>query len=441
MMGLCLVFIEPIKNTIFFFNYHNSLSTLSNNSSVSHLPLYLAVIFFLSIVMGLQIVSIPWLAVDYLALSPRFVGLIQAAVLLPNILLIVGGMAADRGLLVNRFLALLIAYGVIHSMLLILLSQHWLSMIWLLFYALLLGCVGAFVQPGKDYILGSLAGSTLQSAIAKNQCCQYLGQAVGIGVASKLYAWNVNLLLLSQIGFTMLAVCLFYFFNKIDASSNAVRNKNTVVKSPASFVFLIKSGVQFCWDSIVLRSLLFVVIVNGFFHIGVFIVALPVLVKTVYSGDISLYALLQCLFILGTVSTTLIVIVKGQLDAPGRRVIFSLLYAGLILLGLSTGPTLYGLFFLVFIWGVVVGISATLGRAILQSQVSSEYRGRAISIYQFALFGFAPLGSLFAGIAIEYWNVLLVLKVSAIVSFVAFAALFFTRQLWDIEAEDTQTTH
>jgi len=396
--------------------------------------------------MGLQVISIPWLAVDYLALSPRFVGLIQAAVLLPNILLIVGGMAADRGLLVNRFLMLLIIYAVIHSVLLILLSQYWLSIIWLLTYALLLGCVGAFVQPGKDYILGSLAGSNLQSTIAKNQCCQYLGQAVGIGIASKLYVWNVNLLPLSQIGFTLLAVFLFYFFNKIHALStlgasiNAVHNKNTDAKSSLNFVSLMVSGVQFCWDSIVLRSLLFVVIVNGFFHIGVFIVALPVLVKTVYFGDIGLYALLQCLFILGTVSTTVIVMVKGQLDAPGRRVIFSLLYAGLILLGLSAGPTTYGLFFLVFLWGVVVGISATLGRAILQSQVSSQYRGRAISIYQFALFGFAPLGSLFAGIAIEYWNVLFVLKISAIMSFIAFAALFFTRPLWDIEAEDTQST-
>jgi len=409
-----------------------------NTSPTSSLIFYLATVFLLSIVVGLQIVTIPWLAVDYLSLPPSSVGLIQAAVLLPNILLIVGGLAVDRGLLVNKFVHLLIAYAILHGLLLFLLASHWLTLIGLLCYALLLGCVGAFVQPCKDYILGSLADSDLQSVIAKNQCCQYLGQAIGVGMASQLYGFNVTSLPMAQLLFIFLAVvCIYLFYKRCDIEFTK-QPRHSITQS--SLLSLAVSGIQFCWRSIILRSLLFIVIVNGFFHIGVFVVALPVLVKTVYVGTVGLYALLQCLFILGTVTTTLIVIYKGELDAPGRRVIFSLLYAGLILLGLSAGPTLYGLLFLVFLWGVVVGVSSTLGRAILQSQVSSEHRGRAISIYQFSLFGFAPLGSLFAGIAIEYWHVLFVLKISAIASFIAFAALFFTRSLWDVNAEDTQST-
>ncbi|MGH1441021.1 MAG: MFS transporter [Cellvibrionaceae bacterium] len=410
----------------------------TNNTLHSGLAFYLTAILLLSIVVGLQIVAIPWLAIDYLSLSPSAVGLVQAAVLLPNVLLIFGGLAVDKGLLVNKFIYLLIAYGLLHGLLLLLLMTDWLSLIWLLFYALLLACVGAFVQPCKDYILGSLSDANLQSVIAKNQCCQYVGQAIGIGLASTLYGFDVNFLPLVQIILTALAIAVFYFFYQ--SYGSALVKASVMPASELPLASLLMSGIRFCWQSIILRSLLFIVVINGFFHIGVFVVALPVLVKTVYAGSIGLYALLQCLFILGTLTTTIIVIYKGQLDAPGRRVIFSLLYAGLILLGLSAGPTEYGLWFLVFLWGVVVGVSATLGRAILQSQVSAEHRGRAISIYQFSLFGFAPLGSLFAGIAIEYWHVLFVLKVSAIVSFIAFATLFFTKPLWDVEAEDTCST-
>lgn len=388
--------------------------------------------------MGLQIVIIPWLALDYLALSSTAVGLVQAAVLLPNIFLILGGLTADRGMLLNKFRNLLLFYAVLHGILLLFITQHWLSLVWLLTYALLLGCTGALIQPCKDYMLGSLADMDLQSTIAKNQFSQYLGQALGVFLASQLYSLDVSLLPLSQISFTLVALVLFLLFSKGYLIKNGNINQKQV--SQGRVLPLLASGFRFCWDAVVLRSLLFIVMVNGFFHIGVFVVSLPVLVKSVYKGGVDLYALLQCLFILGTLTTSLLVIYKGQLDAPGRRVIFSLLYAGLILLGLSAGPTQYGLMFLVFLWGIVVGISATLGRAILQSQVPAEQRGRAISIYQFALFGFAPLGSLFAGLTIEYWGVLLVLKISSIASFIAFAALFFTRALWDIEAEDTQST-
>lgn len=387
--------------------------------------------------MGLQIVAIPWLAVDYLSLSSSALGLIQAAVFLPNLLLLIGGVSADRGRLFGKFLLLLGAYGILHSGLLILLLQDSLSWLSLLLYALLLGCVAAFIQPCKDYLMGSLAESDLQALIAKNQCCQYIGQAIGIGLASLVYTPYLNFLPGLQIVFVVLAMVTFGLF--IRAYQGEVIDRSIDKEEQRGLPFLLK-GLQVCWDSIVLRSLLVIVAVNGFFHIGFFVVALPVLVKTTYRGDIDLYALLQCLFVLGTITTTVLVIIKGQLDTPGRRVIFCLLYAGLILLGLSAGPTYYGLLFLIYLWGVVVGISATLGRAILQSQVSAEHRGRAISIYQLALFGFAPLGSLFAGFTIDSWDVQYALKIAAIASFVVFAGLFFTRALWDIEAEDTCST-
>jgi MFS family permease len=80
-----------------------------------------------------------------------------------------------------------------------------------------------------------------------------------------------------------------------------------------------------------------------------------------------------------------------------------------------------------------------MGRSILQSLAPEHCRGRIISLYQLALFGFAPLGALFAGYAIHWWGVIELLKISAIASLVMFMGLMATRALWEVEVEPDKT--
>jgi hypothetical protein len=396
---------------------------------------YLAMVLLLSLAMGIQIVVVPWLATEYLALSPFFIALVQSAVLIPNIaLLVFGGVSLDKGELFNKFQGLLLASSVIHLLFLLLLTQQGLSLLWVLLYAFLLGAINAFVQPYKEYLAGLLATSDLQAHIAKNRICLYLGQGIGIGLASQLYPSFLILLPMIQV-FALFLVFMCLVLIKRQKGRGVVTIDINQNKEKFSYS-LLTSGFKFCWGSKTLRSLLTITAINGFFHMGVFIVALPILVKTIYGGDVELFSFLQGLFTAGMFLSALIIIYRKKLDGPGRRMIFSILYSGLILLGLSAGPTVTGLLFLVFLWGVVVGISATLGRSILQSSTDPEYMGRVISIYQLTLFGFAPLGALCAGIAISSLEVLMVLKLSAIMSFIAFAGTFFIRSLWDVEATD-----
>ena len=396
---------------------------------------YLSMVFLLSLVMGIQIILIPWLATEYLELSPFFIALVQSAVLFPNIaLLVFGGVSLDKGELFNKFQGLLLVSSVIHLLFLFLLTQQGLSLFWVLLYAFLLGAINAFVQPYKEYLAGILATSNLQAHIAKNRICLYLGQGIGIGLASQLYQSSLIFLPMIQIlALFLVFICLVLI--KRQKNKNVLISEKNQNKEKFSYS-LLTSGFKFCWGSKVLRSLLTITAVNGFFHMGVFIVALPILVKTIYRGDVELFSFLQGLFTVGMLLSALIIIYRKKLEGPGRRMIFSILYSGLILLGLSAGPTVTGLLFLVFLWGVVVGISATLGRSILQSSTDPEYMGRVISIYQLTLFGFAPLGAICAGIAISSLGVLMVLKISAIMSFIAFTGTFFIRSLWDVEVTD-----
>ena len=183
-----------------------------------------------------------------------------------------------------------------------------------------------------------------------------------------------------------------------------------------------------------LRWVTTVVGFNGMMHIGVFIVAIPLLLKDYQLMDARSFALIQMTFIVGGVCATLAMLRRGNVEYPGRSVLFCLLYAALILMGLSAGPTLPGLFFLVFLWGVVSGISSSLGRSLIQQQTEEGMRGRSLSVYQLMLLGSAPIGAVISGYLVGWQDAFWLLKVSGIASLVAFFFSLFVQPLWSVKS-------
>ena len=82
------------------------------------------------------------------------------------------------------------------------------------------------------------------------------------------------------------------------------------------FVTVLQSSWREMWHLPALRSLLFIVAFNGFFHIGVFIVALPLLVQQVYGESVVYFSGLQLAFLAGTIVMTVVVIIKKGLIHP-----------------------------------------------------------------------------------------------------------------------------
>lgn len=371
---------------------------------------------------------------DYLALSSFWVGWVQTAVLIPNLLLLVlGGVFADKGQGVRWLVPVLAVCAVLHGVLALSLYQSWLGIIGLLLYAILLGISQAFIQPWREYLLKAMHQQQLQTTVARSSLCLAAGQAVGVGLASTIDFFGEQVLLLVQVGMVVFAMVCFsmlkQYMPNVQASLQPLPHQQTHRD-------LLVAGFKDVWQLPALRSLIAIVAFNGFFHIGVFIVALPLIVRQVYGESVGFYSGLQAAFVVGTIIATLVVLYRRFLNDPGKRVIFGLLYGGVILLALSAGPTPFGLFSLVFLWGVVVGISSNMGRAVVQSLSPEHSRGRIISIYQLALFGFAPLGALFAGYAAEIWGVLGLLKLSGIASLIGFMFTLGIRELWDVQVQE-----
>lgn len=421
------------------FSIGSFLSSPSVPPSAFSAPVYYLIgVSLLALALGIQIIILPWLVMDYLSLSSVWVGWVQAAVLIPNLLLLlIGGLMADKAKSLPWLVPLLLVNSIAHSLLAVVIDQYVLGIFILLVYAIVLGVINAFIQPWREYLLKQTQESNqpqgLQKLVAKSSLCLSVGQAIGVAIASSMDVLGAEVLLAIQAIVVTLGAISFARLQRLLVIEG--NNNQQSCNEPPLLLSGILAGIQSIWALPALRSLIVIVIFNGFFHIGVFIVALPLMVQQVYVESIDFYSALQFTFIVGTIITTMVVIYRGALDAAGRRIIFGLLYGGVILLALSARPTLVGLFILVFFWGVVVGVSANMGRAIVQSLAPETSRGRFISLYQLALFGFAPLGALFAGYAIEWWGVLTLLKISGIASLAVFMATLLTRSLWEVEVK------
>jgi predicted MFS family arabinose efflux permease len=86
-----------------------------------------------------------------------------------------------------------------------------------------------------------------------------------------------------------------------------------------------------------------------------------------------------------------------------------------VLITLVALSTSYALsLFLLFLSGFTFVSSNVIGNTILQTTISDELRGRAVSIYALAFRGGAPIGSLLTGALVEHFGVQLALAINGI---------------------------
>jgi len=309
---------------------------------------------------------------------------------------------------------------------LFLLWKQQLSIGSLLLYAFCLGCGNSFVQAAREKLVAQLDDRHLQKNISLAGICQYLAQATGILAASLMDVLGAQVLVSIQASLCVIAtICYSLLVSRVAPGATAIGHI-----APA-----MGAAVQLVWRTKPMRHLILLVAFNGFMHLGMFLVLLPVLARD-HMGFTSVeYGLLQLCFTLGSVLSFWMIWRRAKVQFPGQAVLFCLLYTGLIGLALAAGPTRHGLFGLIFLWGCVAGASANLSRLVLQSTVSDGFRGRAMAVYQFALFGMAPLGALFAGFLVHEAGTRFTFHLLAGSSFALFVISLFSRALWTVKPD------
>ncbi len=351
-------------------------------------------------------------------------GMVQGAALLPNLLLmLIAGAWADR---FDPAKILAAAQGLLTlsyvGLLLVMQSGHG-NFVILMLYAATVGAGNAFLQPVREKFVADMPSIPLQKRVSLLSITQFVLQSVGIGVAALSDSIGVSFVIAIQAAVSGFSALVFF---SLASSRGPVE-----VKQGSTFSDIV-GAIKTVSKSPGLRQLMALIAFNGYMHMGVFLVLIPVVATRVYHHSAAEYAGLQALFVLGMVVSHTFLLRQKTVEFPGQGALFSLLYTAMVGFGLAKGPTPAGFYMLVFVWGLVAGNSAGRCRLVAQSLAGPEMRGRVMSVYQLMLFGAAPIGAMVTGVIVDMVSVKTIFMVMSVSSICLFVVFMMTRTLWSV---------
>ena len=264
----------------------------------------------------------------------------------------------------------------------------WITPGFIVLMALVLGVLSSFDAPLRQSLIGSFVGSRddLPNALALNAMLFNAGRFIGppiagllLGLTSEAFCFAIN-------GFSFLALI---------AAILVVRSQPPL-RATGSVGQVFKEGVLFAWHTWVIRMLIITLIALNL-TASAYAVLLPVFARDVFSGDATtlgwLWGAAGCGAFTSTVFLATRKTVSGLIAAVVSGVAISAV--ALLVFGATTRLPLA----LAAMVGLGFGISVcNVGiNMILQSSAPEQLRGRIVSFFTSARFGFDALGGLLAG--------------------------------------------
>ena len=394
-------------------------------ASANAFPAYLLGLASWFVPMGVQMVLFPWLAALVLRMDAFAVGLAQTAMMAPSLLFLpLGGLLADRG----NPRRLLLRYHLLYAMppialAVLLLTVGGLSYPLLIVYALAVGVIGALAIPTRDALLPVVAKSgELPRAVALVTALQFLGQLVGIGLASTADWLGAAPLVLMNAALVLLG-CL------------AVQRLPDPPPHPPSrhpgFWRSIGEGASAAAKSEQIWPVLLLNFGVGIFYVGPFMAVLPIVVRDNYHGGALELAYVNFAFWLATIAASMaLVALARRVTLRGRLVGLAVTMGAAVLMALSTLPPFPVFVALIFVWGIGAGITMTQSRTVVQIVAPATHRARLMALFQLGLSGGGPIGAFLTGSICAVWGLEAALLLPALTMVLVIAFVLLRSRLW-----------
>lgn len=308
----------------------------------------------------------------------------------------------------------------------------WINSGFIIAMALLLGILSSFDAPLRQSLIGSFVGSRddLPNALALNAMLFNSGRFVGppiagllLGLTSEAFCFAIN-------GFSFLALITAIL---VVRSTPPARAKGSVGE-------VFKEGLAYAWQTWSVRTLILTLIALNL-TASAYAVLLPVFAADVFAGNATLLGWLWGAAGCGAFAAT--VFLATRHSVPG------------LIASVASGTAIAALSLLVFAatdWlplamlamvGVGFGISVcNVGiNMILQSTAPEALRGRIVSFFTSARFGFDALGGLLAGFLATAFGAGHTLLAEGAVLLVFVAFLFSRRQRLAEQVSIAQEKH
>ena len=351
--------------------------------------------------------------------SAAYLGYVAfAAGIPPWLFMLYAGVVADR---VSRRKMMLITQSSMMGLAVILAALTFAGLIaaWhIICLAFLLGVANAFDAPARQaFVLEMVEREDLTNAIALNSTMFNAATAIGPAAAGLTYAafgpgWCFTMNAVSFIG-VLVALALM----RLRAPPKPVAGRSALAE--------LREGLRFVVSDPHVRVLIGLVSVLSIFGLS-FVVLVPAWAVRILGGDATTNGFLQSARGLGALTGALLIASLGRFKFRGRLLTFASFLFPLALLVFS--QVRWEPLSLLVLLAVGVGqiITLNLCNSLVQTLSPDPLRGRVMSIYMLAFFGFMPVGALFAGTVAEHVGEPLTIVIGAAItlSFVSATRIF-----------------
>ena len=367
-------------------------STLWQNSQFQ---LYLASVSFSGTAMAMQQLLITWLLVGILLLPAAQVGLLQALIGLPGIALMLwGGAVADRSdprsLLIQVYsLAWMFPIGLFTAV------QFKLLNVWSVgIFGLAMSTAIAYASPSQQAILNRIAGAEVQRGVTLSTIASFVVQIVGLGISGQMEKVGVDTVLAIQSTSLILAA---FAVRQLTPAEISADSRQTTIEG-------LMEGFKAVLDNRIILHTMIITFISGIFNYGAFAIALPYIVKRIYDGDAIGFATMMVVFYTGATISNVIQYWVMPLARPGFWFLAMQPTRAVLLYLIWLQPEWWILLIVMFCWGLNMGVTTNLGRAIVQEASEPRFLARLLSVFSLGMMGAIPIGAMTIGLLVGWFG-------------------------------------
>ena len=193
---------------------------------------------------------------------------------------------------------------------------------------------------------------------------------------------------------------------------------------------IIIAGFRSAYNNKTILHTLIITFTSGVFNAGAFMTALPFIVKRAYDGDALGLATIMIVFYAGATISNIIQFKIMPLARPGLWFLVMQFTRVFILLLVWIQPHWWILMAVLFVWGLNMGVTTNLSRAIVQESAEPAYLARVLSVYSLGMLGSMPIGALIVGFIIEAFGTMSALIPAMFVSAALCVYGFLFTDVW-----------
>lgn len=284
--------------------------------------------------------------------------------------------------------------------------------------SLVLGVLNSFDTPLRQSMIGSFVDrqEDLPNALALNAMLFNSGRFVGPPIAGLLLAATSEAACFAINSLSFFALIAGLLFIKVKPDPRAQGSVGAVFRE----------GLHYAWTTWEVR-LLIVILIAVNLTASAYAVLLPVFAKDVFAGDAQTLGWLWGAAGCGAFSSTIFLASRKSVTGLVQAISVGVLFSTIALLAFSSTAYLPLALAAMALLGFGISVCNVGINMLLQSIAPRQLRGRVISFFTSARFGFDAIGGLFAGLLAAALGASLTLRLEGLL-LLAFLLFLLTRR-------------